>query len=107
MGLATSLYISSNALGGTIGRFVMGSVTERYSWETAFLSLALLGFIIFVIVCIALPKSKHFAQHARTIKKDLHGFWSHLNNPNLLKLFGLGLFYKYHLQECGLLFRFI
>ncbi|MGN4124012.1 MFS transporter [Lysinibacillus sphaericus] len=91
MGLATSLYISSNALGGTIGRLVMGSVTERYSWETAFLSLALLGFIIFVIVWIALPKPKYFTQHARTIKKDLHGFWRHLNNPQLLKLFGLGI----------------
>ncbi|MGE6516410.1 hypothetical protein [Lysinibacillus sphaericus] len=56
MGLATSLYISSNALGGTIGRFVMGSVTERYSWETAFLSLALLGFIIFCDRLYSTPK---------------------------------------------------
>lgn len=91
MGLATSLYISSNALGGTIGRLVMGSVTERYSWETAFLSLALLGFIIFIIVWLALPKSKHFVQHCRSIKTDVHGFWIHLKNPNLLILFGLGI----------------
>lgn len=91
MGLATALYISCNALGGTIGRLMMGSITERFSWETAFFSLALLGFIIFIVVWLTLPKSRNFTKNNRTIQNDLHGFWLHLKNPNLLILFGLGI----------------
>ncbi|KOS67579.1 Inner membrane transport protein ynfM [Lysinibacillus contaminans] len=110
MGIATSLYISCNALGGTIGRLVMGYVTERFSWEMAFSALAILGIIIFAIVWLLLPKSRNFAMNERTIQKDLQGFWFHLKNPNLLKLFGLGIilqvsftgvwsFIPYHLTE--------
>lgn len=91
MGLATSLYISCNALGGMIGRLVMGYVTERYSWETAFFALAILGLVIFLIVWLLLPNSRNFAANKRTIKKDLQGFWFHLTNKDLLKLFGLGI----------------
>lgn len=110
MGIATSLYISCNALGGTIGRLVMGYVTERFSWETAFFALAILGLIIFAIVWLLLPKSRNFAVNDRTIQKDLQGFWFHLKNTSLLKLFGLGIilqvsftgmwsFIPYHLIE--------
>ncbi len=91
MGLATALYISCNALGGTIGRLMMGYITERFSWENAFFSLALFGCIVFIIVWLTLPKSQNFTMNNRTIQKDLHGFWLHLKNPNLLILFGLGI----------------
>ena len=33
---ATALYISSNALGGMIGRVATGYITEHFSWEVAF-----------------------------------------------------------------------
>ncbi|MGG2082775.1 MULTISPECIES: MFS transporter [Lysinibacillus] len=91
MGFATALYISCNALGGTIGRLMMGYLTENKSWEVAFFSLALLGGIIFILVWLTLPKSRNFSVHQRTIQKDLHGFWLHLKNPNLLILFGFGI----------------
>lgn len=91
MGLATALYISCNALGGTIGRLMMGYITEQFSWETAFFSLALFGFIIFIIVWLTLPKSRNFSKSNRTIHNDLYGFWLHLKNPNLIILFGLGI----------------
>lgn len=91
MGLATALYISCNALGGTIGRLMMGYLTENKSWEIAFLSLALFGSIIFIIVWLTLPKSRNFTIHRRYIREDLHGFWPHLKNPYLLLLFGFGI----------------
>lgn len=91
MGFATALYISCNALGGTIGRLMMGYLTENKSWEVAFFSLALLGGIMFILVWLTLPKSRNFSVYQRSIQKDLHGFWLHLKNPNLLILFGLGI----------------
>src|SRR5699024_5126685 len=39
-GVATGLYISSNALGGMIGRVMTGYLTDRFSWQTAFFALA-------------------------------------------------------------------
>src|SRR5699024_5669336 len=34
-GVATGLYISSNALGGMIGRVMTGYLTDHFSWQTA------------------------------------------------------------------------
>ena len=45
---ATALYISSNALGGMIGRVLTGYITEHFSWEVAFYILAAVGTVIFV-----------------------------------------------------------
>ncbi|KOY81398.1 MFS transporter [Lysinibacillus macroides] len=91
MGLATALYISCNALGGTIGRLMMGYLTENKSWEIAFLCLAFFGSIIFILVWLTLPKSRNFTIHRRFIREDLYGFWLHLKNPYLLLLFGFGI----------------
>lgn len=91
MGFATALYISCNALGGTIGRLMMGHITENFSWKTAFLSIAILGCIVLIIVWWLLPKSRNFSVQHRTIWEDLYGFSLHLKNPKLLVLFGLGV----------------
>ncbi len=91
MGFATALYISCNALGGTIGRLMMGYITEYFSWKMAFVSLAIMGCIVMVIVWWMLPKSKNFSVQQRTIQQDLQGFCFHLKNPQLLILFGLGV----------------
>lgn len=91
MGVATALYISSNALGGMIGRVMTGYMTEYYSWETAFYILAGIGTVTFFIVFIALPKSKNFMPSDESFKKDIEGFLYHLKNPILLFVFGLGI----------------
>jgi MFS family permease len=70
MGFATSLYISCNALGETIGRLLMGYVTEHYSWKIAFSSLALLGIAIFIMVLLTLFlrfSSKYYAISLRLV----------------------------------------
>ncbi|QSB10640.1 MFS transporter [Lysinibacillus fusiformis] len=91
MGFATALYISCNALGGTIGRLMMGYITEYFSWKMAFVTLALMGCIVMVMVWWMLPKSQNFSVQQRTIQQDLQGFLFHLKNPQLLILFGLGI----------------
>jgi len=91
MAVATALYISSNALGGMIGRVMTGYISEYYSWETAFYILAGIGTVIFVLVLIALPKSRNFVPGNESFKKDIEGFLFHLKNPRLLFVFGLGI----------------
>lgn len=90
VGVATGLYISSNALGGMAGRVVIGYVTDYYSWQTAFYLLGAIGLGIFVIVFISLPTSRFFKPSKLPIKNDFIGFAHHLKNPRLLVIFGLG-----------------
>ncbi len=89
--VATALYISSNALGGMIGRVATGYITEQFSWEIAFYILAAAGTFIFVTILFILPKSRNFKPSTTTFMKDIDGFLYHLKNPSLLLVFGLGI----------------
>ena len=91
LSVATALYISCNALGGMLGRVVTGYTTEYLSWQTAFYILGSSGFLVFVLVMWALPKSRNFRAQKARFKEDLEGFSYHLKNPFLLLMFGLGI----------------
>lgn len=89
--IATALYISSNPLGGMIGRILAGFISERYHWQLSLFIIVIFGLIIFLFVLFALPKSKNFAPSSKSFKEDLIGFSYHLKNPSLLLMFGLGI----------------
>ncbi|MFD1362166.1 MFS transporter [Lentibacillus salinarum] len=88
---ATAFYISSNALGGMVGRVMTGYLTEHFSWEMAFYVLAVIGLIILVAVTVMLPPSRFFTPSSLRFSSDLKGFAYHLKNPALLLFFGLGI----------------
>lgn len=90
IGYATALYISSNALGGMIGRVLTGFITDHFSWQTAFYFFAATGLLLFAAVFMLLPKSRNFIPSDLTFRKDIEGFFFHLKNPALLTVFGLG-----------------
>ena len=87
---ATALYISSNALGGMIGRVLSGFLTDHFSWQWAFLFFGVAGVMLFISVLVLLPKSRNFEPSELTFSKDIAGFLYHLKNPALLVVFGLG-----------------
>lgn len=88
--MATAIYISSNPLGGMIGRVISGYFSE-INWQYAFYVLMILGVLVFLFVFFALPKSKNFIPGNRSFIEDLKGFSYHLTNPILLLMFGLGI----------------
>ena len=90
IGYATALYISSNALGGMIGRVLSGYLSDHFSWQTAFLVFGATGLVLFAAVLLLLPKSRHFLPSDLSFSKDIAGFLFHLKNPSLLVVFGLG-----------------
>ncbi|WP_188454175.1 MFS transporter [Virgibacillus oceani] len=90
-GVATALYISSNALGGMMGRVLTGYITDHYSWEAAFYFLAGLGVLILAAVFILLPKSRLFQPSNLSFSRDMEAFFFHLKNPAILLVFGLGI----------------
>src|SRR5690625_3440277 len=89
--IAVGFYISSNAVGGMLGRVISGYLTDIYSWQTTFYIIGIIGFIIALIVFIILPKSNFFIPSTTNISNDLTAFKSHLSNPLLFILFGLGI----------------
>jgi len=91
VGVATALYISSNALGGMAGRVVTGYVTDNLSWEIAFFGWGILGIIIWLLVHFLLPKSQFFEPSNLTVKKDLEGFLFHLKNPQIMLIIFIGI----------------
>lgn len=89
--VATALYISSNAAGGMIGRFLTGFVAEQYSWQTSLYILAAFGTVLFSVLLFILPRSRNFVPSEDRLGKDIEGFLFHLKNPSLLLVFGLGV----------------
>src|SRR5699024_6252342 len=83
IGLATALYIGSNAMGGMIGRFVTGYIVEELSWQLTFYLWAGIGTLILCIVLILLHKSRFFMPIHTPIKRDIVAYLDHLRNPML------------------------
>jgi len=110
VGVATALYISSNAVGGMAGRVITGYIAGRYSWEAAFYIFGIIGLVIAILVLIMLPKSRFFHPSNLPFKKDMEGFLFHLKNPSILIVIGIGIvlqlsftgiwtYLPFHLQE--------
>lgn len=91
VGIATALYIASNALGGMVGRVVAGYLTDAYSWKTVFYTFTVAGLIIAAFVFIFLPKSRFFKTSNLPFRKDLEGMVFHLKNPMMLTIIGMGV----------------
>lgn len=91
IGVATALYIASNALGGMVGRVMAGYLSDRFSWEVAFYSFAGLGLIVVILVFLFLPKSRFFQPSDLSFRRDIEGMLVHFKNPKLLTVIGMGL----------------
>ncbi|WP_194841240.1 MFS transporter [Salinibacillus xinjiangensis] len=90
-GLAVSLYIASNALGGMGGRVLGGAFAEHLSWQQGFLTLGAIGLVISVLCFLVIPKSQFFQQNHRSYKQDILGMAIHLKKTKLLFAFIFGL----------------
>lgn len=91
IGIATALYIASNALGGMVGRVAAGYLTDVYSWEFVFYIFTTAGIVISALVFIFLPKSRFFKVNNLPFRKDLEGMAFHLKDPMMLTVIGMGV----------------
>jgi len=90
LGVAMGLYISGNSLGAVCGRIISGTLTDLFNWHVAMGSISFISLVASLIFWLCLPKSQNF--HARTpeFKKLMASMGSHLKDPGLLCLFGIG-----------------
>ncbi|WP_075619407.1 MFS transporter [Paenisporosarcina indica] len=87
---AVALYISSNALGGMLGRVLTGYLSDKYSWQTSFTVFGISGLLIFAAVVFLLPQSRNFQASNLSFSRDIEEYSYHLKNPSMLIVFGLG-----------------
>jgi predicted MFS family arabinose efflux permease len=89
--LVMSLYVSSTALGGFLGRFLTGLVAETIGWRWSFLLLGILSLLGAVFIARWLPpetprpRLPHIDQPS-----SLWIALRHFRNPRLLATFGVG-----------------
>ncbi|RSL30445.1 MFS transporter [Salibacterium salarium] len=81
MTIAVGIYISCNSLGGMGGRVLSGVLTDAWDWRAAFIAMAVVNFLLFVIVYLWLPRSQQFKPRPFRWKEILQNNKNHLTNP--------------------------
>lgn len=82
-------YVAGTVLGGFLGRFLMGHLTEFMAWRTAFGLMAVLNLAGAWLVWRGLPPSRHFRANAR-FADSLSTLGRVLRNPALQAACALG-----------------
>ena len=91
------IYASASAVGGFLGRFVPGMLTDYVGWRGGFLALACGSVICLVMVALLLAPERKFVR-ATNFGTSLRQMLAHLRNPRLLAIYAVGF---------GVLFNFI
>ena len=90
LGVAMGLYISGNTFGGLGGRVIVGMVTDYFNWRIAIASIGGLSVIASLIFWYTLPTSQNFKPRKLELGKLMKSMISHLKDPGLLCLYGIG-----------------
>ena len=91
------IYAAASSVGGFLGRFVPGMLTEHVGWRGGFLALACGSVICLVMVALLLTPERKFVR-ATNLGTSLRQMLAHLRNPRLLATYAVGF---------GVLFNFI
>lgn len=92
LGVAMGLYISGNSLGAVFGRIFSAVLTDLFSWHVAMGAIGFLSLAACVVFWLYLPNSQNFRPRAPEMGELLASMVSHLKDPGLLCLFGIGFF---------------
>lgn len=90
LGVAMGLYISGNSIGGLAGRIIMGTVSDFFNWRMGMVTIGIISLLVAISFYFLLPASKHFVPQKLAFKPLFHSMLSHLKDPALISLFGVG-----------------
>ncbi|MDF7676632.1 MFS transporter [Neisseriaceae bacterium ESL0693] len=94
-----TFYVSGTVMGGFLGRFLMGYLTEFMGWRHAFLVMGGLSVLGTLMVWRYLPKSTSFVAKPH-ISDAFRTLWHHLHNRHVLAACALGFCVLFSLVGC-------
>lgn len=93
IGRAMGVYIGGSAVGGFVGRLIVGTLTDYFSWNIAILVLSIFSLICSLLFWIYLPESKNFRKVNISFSHWSKGMTTSIRNYKLLYLYGIGFIF--------------
>lgn len=90
--IVMALYVSGTVLGGFLGRFVAGMITDHYGWQLSFVVLGVANVAGGLLIAAWLPHARNSGPdlHAPNAESHLLRTLRHLQNMDLLVTFAIG-----------------
>ena len=89
-GLVMGIYVSGTSIGGLIGRVVVSTLTDYFSWHIALAGIGIMSVLISIWFWISLPDSRHFLPKKRLLKEMLPTLARNMGHSTLLSLNVIG-----------------
>ncbi|HBS60062.1 MAG TPA: MFS transporter [Firmicutes bacterium] len=89
-GLVMGIYVSGTAIGGMMGRMIIGALTDLFSWHIALAAIGVLSLAVSVWFRFALPASQNFSPQKRMLKEIAPVLIRNVEQPLLLSLYCIG-----------------
>ena len=87
IGLVTGAYISGNSFGGLLGRFMLSSLTDLFSWRIGLGAIGITCFVVAVFFFVGLPKSRYHHPHDIPSGRIGRTFFTTLANKQLITIY--------------------
>jgi YNFM family putative membrane transporter len=90
LGRMMGIYVSGSAVGAFVGRVIVSSLTDLYSWHIAILVLGLFSLLCSLLFSLLLPESRNFKKGKLSLGSWLSGLSRGIKNKRLLYIYGMG-----------------
>ncbi len=84
------VYVAGNGVGAFVGRVIIGTLTDLFSWQMAVIGLGIVSLLCSICFWLVLPNSRNFQRVTIVPEKIKESVKTSLNNKNLLFLYGIG-----------------
>ncbi|MDA8335611.1 MAG: MFS transporter [Peptococcaceae bacterium] len=90
LGRVMGIYIGGTSIGGMTGRFMVGALTDLFSWHVALVVLGVLSMVISFYFGRMLPPATGVAPAPFSLARAAAAIFYHLKDPALLGLYAVG-----------------
>ncbi|GMX65476.1 MFS transporter [Paenibacillus elgii] len=90
IGRVIGVYVAGTAIGGFIGRIIIGGLTDLFNWQFAMLMMGIVSLLLSLWFWFYLPASGNFTPSKTSVRQWLAGMRASLADKNLLSMFITG-----------------
>ncbi|RNB78719.1 MFS transporter [Brevibacillus nitrificans] len=90
LGRIVGIYVGGSAIGAFIGRVIVSTLTDFFSWNVALLALGVINLVCSLFFFICLPESKNFKSTRFSFANWATGITNGLKEKRLLLLYIIG-----------------